>query len=350
MKDLLGKLQKVDSEGMHAKMSAFPAQVEEASQLGRAFRYGAFEQIDNVVVCGMGGSAIGGDLAKDYLIDSIRVPIEVNRDYHLPAYAGKRSLVLVSSYSGNTEETISSLRDALRRGSVIRGLTTGGEIERICVSKGIPLLKIPLGFAPREALAFSFIPILFLLRPFCEGEDLEGEVAEAIITLNELSSKLSNPGQENEAYLLARDLYGYFPVIYSQSRHFSSVVRRWRSQLAENSEVLASSHQLPELSHNEIMGWEHDGDLLSRFHVVLLKDQGFNKRVLMSWKYILEIIKDKAGKVSEIGSEGKGLLARMLSLIYKGDFVTLYLSYLRGVNPTPVDKIELLKRRLAGSF
>jgi glucose/mannose-6-phosphate isomerase len=137
-------------------------------------------------------------------------------------------------------------------------------------------------------------------------------------------------------------------VLYTFSRHFSSVVTRWRSQLAENSEVLSSSHQLPELNHNEIMGWEQNMELLARIHVIFLKDGGFPGRVSLRWKLTREIIEEKAGMVTEIESEGESLLARMLSLIYKGDFVSLYLSYLYGVDPTPVEKIRWLKERLSG--
>ncbi len=349
MKNLSKRFREIDSSGMYDRVVAFPDQVEEAVSLARGCRFPVAGDIQNVIICGMGGSAIGGDLAKDYLIDNLEIPVEVSREYRLPAYAGEKSLVLISSYSGNTEETISSMRDAIRKGAALFFISTGGEVKKLADSRQIPGLTVPRGYQPREALAFSFLPILHFLGYFCTGLDLAAAASEAVDVLRGLSAGLRVPDEGNEVFTLARRLKDHFPVIYSQSRFFSSVVTRWRSQLSENSEILSSTNCLPELDHNEIMGWGENEDLLNRCHVVFLKDPGFHERVLLRWQLTREIIDTKAEGVTEVESEGDGLLARMLSLIYKGDFVSLYLSYLYGVDPTPVVRIEFLKDRLSGN-
>lgn len=345
--NLLDDLRRVDSRDMYGRMRAFPEQVEDAAKRARSFSFTPPSGIRNAIVCGMGGSAIGGDIAREYLRDFLEIPVEVSRDYGLPGYAGTRSLVVVSSYSGNTEETVSSMREALGVGAVIVALSTGGEVKRIAQERGVPHLELPAGFAPREALAYSVLPLLFLLSFYSPGAPLEADLPEAISLLRELSPRLADPGPENETYSLAAALQNSFPVIYSDAHHMGSVVTRWRSQLAENSEALASSHLLPEMNHNEIMGWR-PGDLLPRrCHVIFLADRGARERVRRAWGFSRELIERSAGGVTEIRSEGKGLLSRMLSLIYKGDFVSLYHSFLRGIDPSPVERIDFLKDRLS---
>jgi len=347
VKDILKNVKTVDSSGMYDRMCNFPGQVEDAAKLASRFRPDTGSQIENIIICGMGGSAIGGDLAKDFLVDRLPIPVEVNRDYELPDYAGKKSLVIISSYSGNTEETLAAMNGAIARKSILVAYTTGGEVGRLADTAGIPALIVPDGFQPREAVAYSFIPILFLLGSYCEDLNLEGEVNEAVSMLRELSGILGRPASGNEAYDVALCLHNRFPVIYSQSRYFRSVVCRWRSQLAENSKILSSSHLLPELNHNEIVGWGQNADKLAESHVLFLRDKGFHERVSLRWALTREIIDDLACGTTEVESEGKGLLARMLSLIYKGDFVSLYLSCLYGVDPTPVENIRFLKERLS---
>jgi len=345
--DILESVRKVDTRGMYDKICAFPDQVEDAARLARSFKPDLGEKIENIIICGMGGSAIGGDLAKDFLTDRLPIPLEVNRDYGLPAYAGRKSLVIISSYSGNTEETLSAMDEAEKRKTVLAAFTTGGEVGRLAGASGIPVLRIPEGFQPREAVAYSFIPILYLLGSFCGNLDLESETHGAVSVLRRLSGTLGNPDRDSEAYGIASALYDRFPVIYSQSQYFRSVVTRWRSQLAENSKILSSSHLLPELCHNEIVGWRKNIEIPPGAQAVFLQDRAFHDRISLRWELTRQIIMNSAGRVIEVESEGEGLLARMLSLIYKGDFVSLYLSCLYGVDPTPVENIDFLKKRLS---
>ncbi|MGA7159925.1 MAG: bifunctional phosphoglucose/phosphomannose isomerase [Bacteroidota bacterium] len=338
-----------DPSGMRSLIFHFPKQVEEAVAIGEAARIKfPISKIDNIVVSGLGGSAIGGDLLRSYLAGEIAVPIAVSRNYFLPEYVGERSLVIVSSYSGNTEETISSHHDAVKRRAKVFCITSGGAVKQFAGKRKQPVIEIPGGLPPRAALGYSFFPTLIVLSKLGFFKSKKKEINETIALLKKKAGLYGDlASQENLSLRIAQTLHGKLPVIYSSVERFDTVNVRWRGQFSENAKTLAYGHVFPELNHNEIVGWEVLKDSMKKIHVVILRDAEDNPRIQLRMNITKGIIRDFAAGITEVQSEGKSVLARMFSLLYLGDWLSFYLAMLNGVDPTPVKKIDFLKNELA---
>jgi glucose/mannose-6-phosphate isomerase len=341
-------IQQHDPQGMRNLILNFPKQVEEAVTIGESAKVKLnTKNIEHIVASGLGGSAIGGDLIRAYFADKCKVPVIVNRHYYFPEYVGKNSLVVISSYSGNTEETTASYKDALKRKAKIFCITSGGEVERMAKKYKHPCIKIPGGFPPRAALGYSFFPMLIALSKLGFIKDQRKEIQETISLLKTLSARYSDhTSAENLALKLARTLYGKLPLIYSAADKFDTVNTRWRGQITENAKTLAFGHVFPELNHNEIVGWEVLKDLMKQIHVVILRDKEDYKRIQLRMDVTKGIIGNLADGITEVHSEGKSLLTRMFSLLYLADWLSFYLAMLNGVDPSPVKKIDFLKEEL----
>jgi glucose/mannose-6-phosphate isomerase len=339
---------RVDASDMRGLLVRFPEQVEEAISIGEdaAIRVN-FSAISSIIVTGLGGSAIGGDLLRSYLADEVRMPIVVNRHYFLPEFVRKDSLVIVSSYSGNTEETIAAYRDALGRQARILCISSNGEIEKIARRHKNAHIKIPKGLPPRAALGYSFFPVLVTLIRTGLIRKRTRDLRETVELLRQKSDVYADyTARSNEALNIARESVGRLPVIYSTTEHFDSVNLRWRTQLAENAKVLAYGNVLPEMNHNELVGWNVQKRLMKDIVVVVLRDADEYSRVRVRLELTKRIIARYSSNVIETKSEGKSLLARMFSLVYLGDWISYYLALLNRVDPTPVKVIDYLKAEL----
>ena len=345
----LKDIRRVDPKGMYDWIAGFPEQVEEAIAIGRAFKPSfSSARIRTIVLSGLGGSAIGGDLLRTFLADRMSVPIIVNRNYDLPAFVGKDTLVIISSYSGNTEETISAHRDAIKRRARVLCISTNGKTAQMAARHGQPCISIPPGLSPRAALGYSFFPLLIALRSMGFVKVPESEIRETVALLHKLSKVWKDPrGSKNEPIALAKKVYTKLPVIYSSTEHLDAINVRWKGQINENAKQLAGGHVLPEMNHNELVGWKHLPDLLKRIHVIFLKDAGTHPRVVRREKLTRSWIEPMSGGVTEVRSRGKSTLARMFSLIHFGDWVSLYLAVLNGEDPEPVEAINVLKNALS---
>jgi glucose/mannose-6-phosphate isomerase len=345
----LEDIKRIDPNGMYTWIADFPKQIEEAVRIGKEAKIKLNVQgVQNIVLTGLGGSAIGGDLLRSYLAEELDVPFTVNRYYTLPGFVGKNTLVIVSSYSGNTEETISAHKDAIRRKARVLCIGTGGETVKTAKKFKQSWIQIPPGLSPRAALGYSFFPLLIVLGRLGFIKPKDREIKETIQLLKNKSALFSNPeSPENAPLKLAERIKGKLPVIYSPVEHLDTVNIRWRGQIAENAKQLSSGHVLPEMNHNELVGWEVLSELMKQMHVIFLSDIGTHKRVAIRERITKQIVSQYAGEVTEIASEGKGLLARLFSLIYFGDWVTLYLAILNNVNPEPVAIIDYLKNELS---
>ena len=345
----LDEVKHIDPKGMYHWIADFPKQIEEAVRIGKEAKIKLnVKGIQNIVLTGLGGSAIGGDLLRSYLAAELKVPFSVNRYYTLPEFVGKNTLVIVSSYSGNTEETISSHKDAVKRKARVLCISTGGEIARAAKRFNQPWIQIPPGLSPRAALGYSFFPLLIVLGKLGFIKPKDKDIKETIQLLKNKSVLFSNPElPENAPLKLAERMKGKLPVIYSPVEHLDTVNIRWRGQIAENAKQLSSGHVLPEMNHNELVGWKALTEMMKQMHVIFLKDIGTHKRVAIRENITKQIVSQYAGEVTEITSDGKGLLARLFSLIYFGDWVTLYLAILNKENPEPVAIIDYLKNELS---
>ena len=350
--DTAGSLEKYDASGMLKLIESFPEQAREAAGIGSEFRLpdGYKREYANIVCAGLGGSAIGADILRSYAAAEARTPISVLRNYTLPNFVGKASLVIVSSYSGNTEETISAYKDAKARGAGIIAITSGGKIREMAKADGKACLLIPPGLPPRCALGYSFFPLLALMSKMGVVTDKSAEVEETIKVLEGLNSRSIGAAvveKGNIAKRTASGLYGKYGIIYGAQDHIDCVVTRWRGQIEENAKALASSHVFPEMNHNEIVGWENPKGLIKNFVAVILRDKADDPRIARRMDISKVIIGKKAREVIEVGSTGEGLLARIFSLVYIGDFVSYYLAILNKTDPTPVNSITYLKNELA---
>jgi glucose/mannose-6-phosphate isomerase len=343
------ELRAVDRSGMHDRLMHFPDQVREAVAIGRgaSFPWKA-RGTDAIVLCGLGGSAIAGDLLRSYLAADLAVPFLVNRTYTLPAFVGPRTLVIISSYSGNTEETNAAQREALRRRARILCITSGGSTAALARKRRTPLILVPGGSPPRAALGYAFFPLFIALSSMGFISDRRRDIAETIRQLEERAAEYGDPSRAtNAALLLARQFQGRIGVIYSSAERFDSVNTRWRGQIAENAKTLVFGNVLPEMNHNELVGWKVLREQMREIQVLFLRDKGDHPRVQARMEITRGVIGTHTPHVAECWSRGTSLLARMFSLIVLGDWVSYYLAILHGEDPTPVEVIDRLKRELA---
>ena len=339
----------VDVRSMYSLIESFPEQVQTASKNGRDMAFPDARNSRAIVITGLGGSAIGGDLARAVAAPHLPVPLLVNRDYDLPRFVDSSSLVIACSYSGNTEETLSSYRQARQAGAAIVCITSGGHLASLGKADGCPVLQLTGGLPPRAALGHSLMAILTALQGLKLIPDMEESIREAVEILTHLRKLYgtNNPAPGNRAKEMANSLSGRIPAIYGSSGLMDSVAFRWRSQIEENAKNLALHHALPEMNHNELVGWVHPGDVLRQVGVVMLRDKGDHPQVQRRFDLTGELIAKHAGAFHEVWSEGESRLARILSAIYLGDFVSLYMAYLNNTDPTPVEVIDYLKKRLS---
>ena len=302
---------------------------------------------DNIIVAGMGGSGIGGDLLKDWARNKTTVPIEVNREYQLPAYAGKRTLVLITSYSGDTEESLGAFLDALKRKCMIYCVSSGGALLENAERLNVPYLRVPGGMPPRAALPYLFVPLLLGMEKMGLVSGASEELSEALTLLEKIGKDNSpeKPAKENFSKTLALDIGQTAPVVYGFG-FYRSVAERFKTQFNENSKVPAKWEVFSELNHNEIVGWERAGELGKCFSAIFIRDKEEPTEI----RSRIEITKELVGKAGvglfEVPAQGKSPLAKMLSTICIGDFTSIYLALLHGVDPTPVKTINYLKDTL----
>lgn len=345
-------IKKYDKSDMLGVIEAFADQCRAAKAIGAGFKLpDSFRcEYKNIVCTGMGGSAIGADIIRSYIAEEARIPLLVNRNYTLPNFVGSDSLVIASSYSGNTEETISAYKDAGAKGAKIIVITSGGQLQDMAGRDGNPVVVIPKGFAPRCALGYSSLTLLILLTKIGIIKEKSAEIDEMIGLLEWLRDEKVGHAvsrKKNPAKYIADTLHLKFPVIYASQEHLDAVVTRWRGEMSENAKTLSSGHLFPEMNHNEIVGWEFPKKSLEDFAAVILRDAGDHPRNARRIDVTEKILEKNKFKVIEVVSSGKGLLARIFSLVYIGDFVSFYLSILNGIDPTPVERINYLKKELA---
>lgn len=344
--DKLDEIKRVDKSNMLRFSVEASQHYRKATVIASEITVGHLE-FDEIVIAGMGGSAIGGELLKDYARDMAPTPIEVCRDYSLPAYVDDRSFVVVVSYSGDTEESLSAFLQAVEKGCRVFCISSGGSLFQFAEKLNAPFLRVPGGMPPRAALPYLLVPQLVLLEKLGVVSGVLEGLSEGARVLEKVSRENSpdRPLKANPAKSLALGIHDTSPVIYGFGS-FRAVALRWKQQFNENAKVPAKWDVFPELNHNEIVGWEKANSLAECFSTVFLRDKTEPAEVrnrIETSKNLMPL----ASKQFEVWSEGKSTLAKMLSAILVGDFTSIYLAILRGVDPTPVQTIDTLKRRLS---
>jgi len=307
----------------------FPKQCKDALSLPKGITVKG--EVTSIVVCGMGGSAIGGDLLKLYLSSS-KIPVFVSRDYKVPEFVDEYTLVFTVSYSGNTEETLSSFHDAKKKNAKIIALTTGGELSKLAGK----IIKVPAGLQPRAAIGYLFFPMVGVLYN-SNMVDIKNDDLNEMLTLLNDKENLKTQAQE-----LAKKIQGKTPIIYS-SELLKPVAYRWQTQINENAKYPAFHSAFPEMNHNEINSVSAMDR--NRFTAILLKDPNDHPRIKKRMEICKQVMERKID-VNEVEVKGSSLLARMFSTIYLGDYTSYYLAMRERVDPTPVQVIEWLKKQL----
>jgi glucose/mannose-6-phosphate isomerase len=340
-------IQSIDSQNMWDLLFGFPEQWKEAMDLTEDLELTIDEdRITKICFAGMGGSAIGADLIRAYSYKSCPFPIQVVRHYEIPGWVDKNTLFICCSFSGNTEETLSALGAARRQGAQTVAVTSGGELMLKAAKEDFDYIKIPGGMPPRAALGYSFVPLFRIFQHLGlieESEEVLDETHQLLIEQKDLLSDV----YDNEALSLAESLNDTLPIIYSDATLLEPINLRWRGQFEENAKTLAYGNTLPEMNHNEIVGWEHIAHLTGRLSVIMLLDREDNERVKRRMRVVQELIADQTASFHVLKTRGESRLARMFSLIQLADWTSFYLAMLNEIDPMPIAKIDLLKSKLA---
>ncbi len=346
---------KFDGSGYFRVLVDFDRQIQGAAEiLGQTILHPAIQSIRqqiqsirHIVICGMGGSAIAGDFVKNLFSDNLPVPIIVCRDYEVPRFVSGQTLVIISSYSGNTEETISAFRDALGQKAVILSLSTGGMIADLSQQRNLQNIFLPSGLQPRQAIGYSFTILTGLIHYLYYGHVAQADISEAENYLKKKKMVWSDAGSSNPL-VRAAEAMTHLPVMIYASEPMFAAALRLKGQISENAKLLAFANTIVEMNHNEIVGWQTiDADSINNFSAILLRDTKDHPQVIKRF----EIIQDILGKKSQVfvfQSEGRSKFTRFVSLIYLGDWLSYYLALVREQDPTPVDIIGYLKQQLAG--
>jgi glucose/mannose-6-phosphate isomerase len=355
------RFEEIDQQGMLSHALNLPQTCLDAWELGArqypsldlAGQWG-MEHGDNgrskrIVIIGMGGSAIGGDLLAALVADECPCPILVHRGYNLPAYVnGPDTLVIGSSHSGNTEETLSAFEQAHQRGASLLAITTGGELARLADAWGIPVVRYVYDSQPRAALGNSLTLLISLLCHLGLVTDKGDDVSEAVDVMRAWQTQIGPlvPMELNPAKRLAGLLVERLPIIYGAGL-MAPVAQRWKTQFNENAKCWAMSEHMPELNHNAVVGYEKSERMAEWASVVMLHSRFDSARIQTRWRITREMLLGESVASEKITARGQSRLAQMLSLIHYGDLTSVYQALASDVDPTPVDPIAHLKEQLA---
>lgn len=320
----------IDKENMISVLDNFWKQCQEASLLGREVIVGL--PINGIILCGMGGSAIPGDIIMSDIDPSI--PFAVNRSYDLPKWVNKNTLVFVVSYSGNTEEALSCFKAARARQCKMVGISSGGKLQQMCEQAGMPFIRVPSGIQPRDASGYMTFPILNVLQNSHIIGDCRNDMNE---TISQLKQDYKEKAQE-----LAKKLAGKIPIIYASHR-LISIARAWKIKMNENAKVQAFYNEFPEMNHNEMVGFT---DLKGDFFVIIIEDEKDHPRILKRIAITAGLLKKKGCHTITLKIKGNNTLAKIFTTMLLGSYVAYYLALEYGTDPSPVEMVENLKKEM----
>lgn len=350
--DDLERIGELDTEDVLGAVERFSDQCREAWAIGRATKgLPDAAGVDGVVVLGMGGSGISGDVVGAIIEARLPVPFHVIKSYGpLPEWIGRNTLVFSVSYSGSTEETVAAFQEAHDRGARSVAISSGGPLADMSASYGVAHVKIPTGLQPRASLGYLTLPLLAVLVEVGLVPEAQDDVDEAVEVLSDIARRChrSVAKGENPAKDLARRIAGRIPVIYGGTGLGAVAAYRFKCDLNEYGKTAAFWNVFPELDHNEIVGWNQLRDVTSEnFVVVLLRDTEEHSRIALRMDITRRLIEGHFAEVIEVNSEGTAALARILSLILLTQLAAIYVGLSYEVDPGPVEVIQQLKKELA---
>ncbi len=340
---------RLDAGNMLKHLHDFPLLCQEAYEQARDFKLPqAIKNFDKIVILGMGGSAIGGDLLHSLAIDQATVPISIYRGYKLPRYVDKGTLVIASSYSGNTEETLSCFNQSIALGAKNLVISTGGKLKSLAEKSNIPVFSYSYQSPPRAALPYSLMPLLVFMQRLKVLGDLQTDIEETFKALQNQAIFLKEDVDEhkNKAKKYARMMYNRIPVIYGVET-VGEVAHRWKTQINENSKSWAFHEIFPELNHNAVVGYEFPTDLKDKIIVVVLNSAFISPRLKLRLKATENILREANIKCEDIDGPVDNRIAEMMGLVLLGDYISYYLAILNQTAPGPVKAIDYLKSELS---
>lgn len=329
---------------MKQLVEGFAQQLRDALDIGeKATVTFSGPKYNNVVIAGMGGSGIGGNIIQSYVADKVSVPVIVKKGYTIPAFVGPDTLFIASSFSGNTEETLAAVRAAMRSDASVCFVTSGGELLRIAQENNMPYIAIPgESQQPRACLGYSLIQMLYLLHHAELLDDtFKTEVRQSINLLEELSGSI-----KVQASALANAFHNKLPMLYV-SDAMEPVAVRFQQQINQNAKQLSHVNVFPEMSHNEIEGWQHPENLYAQSAVLLIKTSYDHPRTHLRMDLTKKVFERKAQDVLEMEARGATFLEQAFHLIHMFDWVSVYLAELNSVDPNNIDNIDYLKGELS---
>jgi len=328
---------------MDKLIEAFTSQLDESLDIGAALSLNkTSKNYKNILACGLGGSGIGANLVRDLVGHRLDIPMIVNKNYFIPGFVNEDTFVLLNSYSGNTEETLEAMQKVEQRNSKITCVTSGGKLAATAKEKGYDLVEMPAGKpSPRACLGYSFILQLFVLQQHgFISDDFVTEIKGAIGLLNENADSIKSKARE-----LADILHNKITVLYAPDQ-YESVAVRWRQQINENGKLLCWHHIIPEMNHNELVGWRTERDDLA---VIFFDFENVYERIKTRKKINKDIAAKYTPHTIELDAVGKNKIEQVLHMINLGDWVSYYIAELRKVDAVEVDVIDYLKGELAKS-
>lgn len=348
--DTEGLVKKYDVSGMLQSIDDFVDQIENAWKLMKSFSVPThYIKCNKILILGMGASGIGGESALYLSLGYCKAPIIVHKDYELPGYVDSSTLVIAVSYSGNTEETLDVFAKAGDRGAKLIAISGGGKLEALCRKYKAPLFKVEYGAAPRAAYGYLFTAVLAILHKLDFMSLGQNEIEEAIKELRQYQKKICfiSPTSQNPAKQLAQKIEGRIPVMMGGGS-LTSVAKRWKTQINENSKQTAYFEIFPELCHNAIVGLDYPKKLSEKIFVILLESEFDHPRNRIRQSVLHQILRKKGVSYEVINiDKSQSPLIEMLMMVMLGDYVSFYLGMINNVDPSPVDMIVFLKDKLA---
>lgn len=317
----------------------FPNQLKEAFEIASKASLSPKNNIQNIIITGLGGSGIGGTIISELVAETCPVPVIINKDYFLPGFVNTRSLVIISSYSGNTEETLQAMEQALNKKAQIICITSGGKVQELAQQNKLDVINIPGGNPPRSCIGYSLVQLIKIFTHYnFAPAKLMDDVKKSIELLIKSQSQITN-----DAQIIAKSLINKIPVLYSLGS-CEGVSVRFRQQINENSKMLCWHHVLPEMNHNELVGWTTRNENLA---VVTFHTSFDYERTKKRYEICRPIFEKYSDSITDITAKGDSILEQFMYLINIGDWISVYIAEIRNIDPVEVNIINHLKNELS---